>query len=293
MRIIHTKRIKIKDTMKKHLFKTIFLLCELLTLSSCLKDDPKHNPTIYYAYQQIPNINEFMPQRLLYAFGNENLHFGDEPPKIEGTFVADHIAITQVQTVPSSHWMQTATSIPTPQYFNFYDQHKGIAKMRFKYPKGSPGDYTYFLENSSTDTTYALVKNDLGRFTNDTIAPTYFKQGKHNIDDFNTVYIIGNAPYFTIFYYEIRNISSKAEPLNAIIISGKMDKEIKLVNDTVTHTIDTIVKPVIRDLKWGIETMKYYKESTSINQIINFGFLPTPGDLVVIKNDGVAHSGEF
>ena len=51
-------------------------------LTSCLKDDPKNNDTVYYGYQQIPNINEFMPQRLLQAFGDQYLYYGDEPPKI-------------------------------------------------------------------------------------------------------------------------------------------------------------------------------------------------------------------
>ena len=74
--------------MKKHLIKVLLILCGTLALSSCLKDDPENNPTVYYAYQYIPNINEFMPQRLLFALGNEHLHFGDEPPKIENVYLS-------------------------------------------------------------------------------------------------------------------------------------------------------------------------------------------------------------
>ena len=280
--------------MKKHLFRTILFLCGSLLLSSCLKDDPKNNATVYYAYQQIPNINEFMPQRLLYAFGNENLHFGDEPPKIEGLFVADDVWVSDVDTVPSSTWMQPAhNSIPNPQYFEFYEQHKGIAKMKFKSPKGEIGQYDYFLEQSSTKRTDSIMKVNTTRFVEDTVSPIYFKLGKHESRDFNTVYIMGEDPYFTVFYYEVRDIKSKGDPLNAVIFSGKMDKEIQVVTDTVNHTTDTVVKPVIKNLKWGMQTMMYCQESASISQIIRLGFLPTPGDIIMLRNNTDTHSAVF
>lgn len=280
--------------MKKHLYRSILFLSGTLLLASCLKNDPQNNPTVYYAYQQIPNINEFMPQRLLYAFGNENLHFGDEPPKIEGVYVADDVWVTAVDTVPSSTWMQPANnSIPNPQYFEFYEQHKGIAKMRFRSPKGQVGQYDYFLENSSTDRTDSIMSSNSSRFVEDTISPIYFKQGKLESRDFNTVYIMGEDPYFTVFYYEVRDIKSKGEPLNAVIFTGKMDKEIQVVNDTVNHTTDTIVKPVIKDLKWGMQTMMYCQESASISQIIRLGFLPTPGDHIILRNLSDTHIAEL
>lgn len=278
--------------MKKHLFRTLVFICGLALFSSCMKDDPKNNETVYYAYQQIPNINEFMPQTLLNAFSNY-LYYGDEPPKIEGSFVVDNIWITDAILSPGSPWMAPITSIPTPQYFEFYEQHKGIAKLNFKYPKGTPSDYTYFVERSDPDSTYAVVTADPEFFINDTIAPSYFKNGNYKKEDFNTVYIMGHDPYFTVYYYEIRDIKSKAQPLNAVIFSGRMDKEITVVNDTVNQVTDTVVKPVIKDLKWCIETMKYYKEGTSISQIISLGFLPSKGDAMILKNEGVVHTGEF
>lgn len=278
--------------MKKHLFRTLVFICGLALFSSCMKDDPKNNETVYYAYQQIPNINEFMPQTLLNAFSNY-LYYGDEPPKIEGSFVVDNIWIIDAILSPGSPWMAPITSIPTPQYFEFYEQHKGIAKLNFKYPKGTPSDYTYFVERSDPDSTYAVVTADPEFFINDTIAPSYFKNDNYKKEDFNTVYIMGNDPYFTVYYYEIRDIKSKAQPLNAVIFSGRMDKEITVVNDTVNQVTDTVVKPVIKDLKWCIETMKYYKEGTSISQIISLGFLPSKGDAMILKNEGVVHTGEF
>lgn len=278
--------------MKKHLYKTLILFCGLALLSSCMKDDPKNNETVYYGYQQIPNINEFMPQTLLLNFG-QYIHFGDEPPRIDGTFVADNISITDVILAPGSPWVNTPTSIPATQYFKIYDQHKGIAKLSFRYPKGNPGEYTYFVERSDPDTTYAIVNANPEFFINDTIAPIYFQEGKYEKDNFNTVYIIGDDPYFTIFYYEIRDIKSKAQPLNAVILSGRMDKETVVVIDTVTHMTDTVVKPVMKDVKWCIETMKYYKEGPSVSQIIANGYLPSKGDAIILKNDGDVHTGEY
>ena len=280
-------------TMKKRLILAILFLSGLLSLSSCLKNDPDENPTVYYAYQEIPNINEFMPLKLINAF-SDYLYYGDEPPKIEGVFIADAISITDVFRSPESMWMMTPTPMEGKQYFRIHDQHKGIAKIEFKYPKGNPGEYTFYVERSDPDSTYQVVTANPEFFINDsTIAPVYFKDGNYQKENFNTVYIMGKDPYFTAYYYEIRDIKSKADPLNAVIISGKVDKEISVVNDTVNHTTDTIELPIIRDLKWCIETMKYYKEGTSISQIINAGFLPSKGDAMLLKNDGVVHTGEF
>ena len=286
-RLIHSTK-----KMKKYVFRTLVFICGLTLLSSCMKDDPEHNSTIYYGYQQIPNINEFMPQSLLQAFSNY-LYYGDEPPRIEGCYVADNTFITDVILAPGSPWLNAPTPIPTPQYFEFFEQHKGIAKMRFKYPKGNPGEYTYFVERSDPDTTFAIVTATPEFFINDTIAPSYFQNGNYQEENFNHVYIMGNDPYFTAYYYEIRDIKSKAQPLNAVIFSGKIDKEMVVQTDTVNNTSDTTYMRVIRDLRWGIETMKYYHEGTSISQIISLGFLPSKGDAMMLKNEGVVHTGEF
>ena len=278
--------------MKKHIIRTVLLLSGLALLTSCLKDDPQ-NSTIYYGYQKIPNINEFMPQSLLQAMGQSHLYYGDEPPKLEGCFVADNILLTDIFLAPESHYHQAPTSIPAKQYFNFFEQHKGIAKLEFKYPKGNPGEYTYYLERSNPDSTYKYMMANPEHFVNDTIAPSYFDEGYYEKENFNSVYIMGDDPYFTAYYYEIRDISAHFQPLNAVIVSGKVDKETVVQIDTVTNTTDTIVRPVIRDLRWGIETMKYFREGTSLDQILYFGYLPSKGDVLLLRNDGVVHTGEF
>ena len=282
--------------MKKHLSKIVLLLAGMTLLSSCLKDDPKNNDTVYYGYQQIPNINEFMPQRLLQAFGDQYLYYGDEPPKIEGSYMADALNLYKKELAGASTYMIELGPLSYTAYFKITEQHKGIAQLEFKAPHGDPehAEYGgYFCEYSSCDTTFHYIKDDMDKFTNDTLAPSYFKNGYHTKEDFQTIYIMGTDPYFTAYFYEIRDISSKTQPLNAVIISGKIDEEITVVTDTVTHTTDTIVTPIIKDMRWGIETMKYYKEGPTLEQLLRFGYLPNHGDALVIRNTTDVHNGEF
>ena len=282
--------------MKKHLLHTVLFLAGMTIFTSCLKDDPKNNETVYYGYQQIPNINEFMPQRLLEAFGNEYLNYGDEPPKIEGSYEALALNLYKKVLGANSAYMIELGPLSYKAYFKITNQHKGIAQLEFKAPHGDPEhpEYGgYFCEYSSNDSTFHYIKNDISRFTNDTIAPSYFKNGHHSNQDFQTIYIMGTDPYFTAYFYEIRSISSRTQPLNAVIISGKMDKETTVVLDTVSHKADTIVNPVIKDLRWGIETMKYYKEGSTLAQLLRFGYLPNSGDALVIHSTQDVHQGEF
>lgn len=282
--------------MKKHLLRALLFTCGLLFLCSCLKDDPKNNSTVYYGFQKIPNINEFMPQRLLQVMDSLHcLHYGNEPPKMEGSYKASDLRLIVVKKGPYSHWMMAPTPQLGNQFVKLYEQHIGIAKMQFWNEKGIPNiPQTHFVETSSTDSTFYYVTANPEHFTNDSLAPYYFQNYDFNKEDFNTVYIMGDSPYFTIFYYEIRHIfTTNFQPLNAVIISGKMDSETVIVNDTVNHKTDTIVQPVIKDYVMGIETMKYYKEGTSLNMILQAGGLATPGDVMIIRNDGVAVHGEI
>lgn len=282
--------------MKKHLLRALLFTCGLLFLCSCLKDDPKNNSTVYYGFQKIPNINEFMPQRLLQVMDSLHcLHYGNEPPKMEGSYKASDLRLIVVKKGPYSHWMMAPTPQLGNQFVKLFEQHIGIAKMQFWNEKGTPNiPQTHFVETSSTDSTFYYVTANPEHFTNDSLAPYYFQNYDFNKEDFNTVYIMGDSPYFTIFYYEIRHIfTTNFQPLNAVIISGKMDSETVIVNDTVNHKTDTIVQPVIKDYVMGIETMKYYKEGTSLNMILQAGGLATPGDVMIIRNDGVAVHGEI
>ena len=281
-------------TMKKHLIRALALFFGLTMLSSCLKDNPKENATVFYGHQQIPNINEFMPQSLLEALGNQNLYFGDEPPKLEGCYIADSIVATRIIRIPGSHWIQTEGPIQGIKQLKFSEQHFGIAKLRYDFFNYSPQlNGIIQIEASDTDTTYLLMKDYVDQFVADSLSPSYFHNEFSN-DVFNTVYIMGRDPYFTIFYYEIR-LPSQFRPLYANIISGKVDKEAIIETDTVSGLTDTIVRPVIKDLKWGIETMKYFEGGHILDLILNQEHQtpPKPGDILILKNAKDIHIGEY
>lgn len=280
--------------MKKHLIRALVLFFGLTMLSSCLKDNPKENATVFYGHQQIPNINEFMPQSLLEALGNQNLYFGDEPPKLEGCYIADSIVATRIIRIPGSHWIQTEGPIQGIKQLKFSEQHFGIAKLRYDFFNYSPQlNGIIQIEASDTDTTYLLMKDYVDQFVADSLTPVYF-DNEFSTDVFNTVYIMGQDPYFTIFYYEIR-LPSQFRPLYANIISGKVDKESIIETDTVSGLTDTIVRPVIKDLKWGIETMKYFEGGHILDLILNQEHQtpPKPGDILILKNAKDIHIGEY
>lgn len=271
--------------MKKHLFRIVLFLVGITLFTSCLKDDPKNNATVYYGYQQIPNINEFMPQGLLKAmYDLDCLHYGDEPPRLVPKaedslphfYIADSIWTIDIVKAPNSHWWQTGADLPVllggTQYFEFYEQHKGIAKLHFKSPH-----LGVFVERSDSDTTYSIVTANPELFINDTIAPAYFKNGNYRKEDFNTVYIMGTAPYFTAYYYEIRDVSWKGQPLNAVIVSGEIDEE----------------QHVIKNLVWGMETMVHYNHTPIVESILQSGSQMCAGDLRILKNYKDTYLGEY
>ncbi len=285
--------------MKRHLISTMFILGGLALFTSCLKDDPANNGTVFYGHQQIPNINEFMPQELLEAIGNNRLYFGDEPPRIEGSYTTDNTNVTRVIRIPESNWMRPEGVIDGYRYFKFFEQHLGIAKLNYLYYnyQSAQGSLEISeIERSRNDSTFALINEYYDLFAADTLAPVYFEDEHVNKDVFNTVYIMGKDPYFTIYYYDIIH-THLFHPLKANIISGKIDKEYIVETDTVTGITDTIVKPVIKNFVWGIENMIYFKGGHILDMLLNptngHQTLPKPGDIVIIENPTDVHQGDY
>lgn len=304
--------------MMKPRYKIALYLCAgLLFLASCLKDDPESDPiTTIYGHQNTPNINFYMPQELLEAFGGENLHYGQSPafgmypPRLLDTVIADSNTMFRISvvTTPGSHWaMQNATfpSVIADQefYFEFINQYLGLSGMN--YYKPMPG---YYTEKSSTETTFEAISKDndklMKEFVNDTLAPfapRFFKDTTaYTSDVFRHVYIMGYDSVFTAYYYEILDMKEGYKPLNAVILSGEVieDKpaytetiitEIPVTADSVTY--DTVVnhyaatKAAIANVRWGIETMKYLNPSDALAQQLENGELPYPSDIIIMKCD--------
>ncbi|MBQ6101689.1 MAG: hypothetical protein IJK36_08900 [Bacteroidales bacterium] len=296
---------------------TLILCAGLLFLASCLKDDPESSPiTTIYGHQNTPNINFYMPQELLEAFGGENLHYGQSPafgmypPRLLDTVIADSNTMFRISvvTTPDSHWaMQNATfpSVIADQefYFEFINQYLGLSGMN--YYKPLPG---YYTEKSSTETTFEAISKDndklMKEFVNDTLAPfapRFFKDTTaYTSDVFRHVYIMGYDSVFTAYYYEILDMKEGYKPLNAVILSGEVIEdrpaytesiitEIPVTADSVTY--DTVVnhyaatKAAIANVRWGIETMKYLNPSDALAQQLENGELPYPGDIIIMKCD--------
>lgn len=281
--------------MKKLFLTTVLVLSSAMLLTSCLKNDPEHNKTIYYGYQQIPNINDFMPQRLLFAMGENNLHYGDEPPKLEGSYIADSIIKSEFILTPESHLIPSPGAVIGYRFFDIYEQHKGISKLHYIW-----GMMGITAQESLTDTTYAVMKTHLEQFVADTLSPIFFKtEDPSLLDVFKNVYIMGTDPYFTIYYYDITrnrhasNLNTDFEPLRAHIISGRIDKETIVETDTVNHRVDTVVKTVIKDFRWGVETMEYYNKTPMYYQLLESGNLNQKGDIVILTNPKTIHQGSY
>lgn len=253
-------------------------------MSSCKKDSDNETPIIpdepSPAYS-IPPIDEYIPQRLIHLFDSIGvLHRGNQPPTIVGNFMTESMSILIVDKVPESNLRLVPCSIPTPYYYEFKEQETDTLHVSFKTPKGAPSEFGYFLEKSDTDSTYLRIKDNTELFTSDPIAPPYFKSDKFKAEDFRRAYIMGSGDYFTVYFYDLRDISSRALPLNAILISGKM-------------ATDAEGNPVIEDFWYGIETMTYTNSDSNINQIIQLGFMPYPGDIIVFNSTNTLIHGSF
>ncbi len=264
---------------QKTIITTFILILSIGFLGSCKKEDNPSTPDTPVSTYQIPSIDEYMPERLLHLFDSLNvLHLGDEPPVICGNFMAESMYYYIVDKVHESNYSMGLGTIPTPYYYEFKEQENNTIHLTFKCPHGTPGEDFFFLEQSNTDSTYFIVKDSIALFTNDPIAPPYLKSSKLTPDDFRHAYIIGNGNYFTLYFYEIRDITSQSLPLNAVIISGKI-------------STDEEGKTIIEDFWRGTETMKYYNAGSITNLLIQAGSIPTPGDIVISKSPNALVEG--
>lgn len=258
--------------MKKHLFQIVLLLLGATLFSSCMKNEPESNQTIYYGYQHIPNINEYMPKSLLRVMDSMHcLHYGDEPPKIEGNYIVDSTYSIYVILAPGSNWSAVPTLHNGTRSFGFKEQHIGIAQLDYSYYDGED-----IIEKSYSDSTSIIMKDNIELILNDTLCPEYFHNSENDFDVFDHVYIIGHDSYFTIYYYDVRSylqmssyLFQSSKPLYANIISGKIETE----ED----------RTVIKDFRWGCQTVKYLNKEAIPSQIYDYHSFPKEGDGRIMK----------
>lgn len=278
--------------MKKTLTLTILALSIAACLTSCLKDD---KGTVLYSSQSIPDINTFMPARLLEMMGNENLHYGEEPPRMMGTFLADTLYIIDTSFI--NHTITThSVNMGAQSYkahFQLFEQKKGILKCNYTSPRAL---YNFKCDElSRVDSTYAKFDESSAPILNSAYKPRYFESGKLNLNDFDHAYLMGKDSLFTLYYYEalINDCDPSAPftipnyyPVVANIISGRLEKAQIVQTDPVSQTVATVTVPCITNFHWGKQVMGYFKEGSALQQLIAFGRQPTPGDTWVLDNHG-------
>ena len=263
-------------------FTTILLVLFVGLLSSCQKENNgNETPDTPVIAHQIPSIDEYMPERLLHLFDSLNvLHRGEEAPTINGSFMTESMNLLIVDKVPESNYICVPGMLPIPYYYEFKEQDNGAYRLTYKKPKGQPGELGFFIEQSDTDSTYFRIKDNTAHFTHDPIAPPYFKSSKFTVEDFKHAYIMGHGDYFTLYFYEIRDTQNGFLPILAVLISGKI-------------ATGEEGGPVIEDFWCGIETMKYYNGGAVLNQIIQGGFIPTPGDIIILQSPNTLVEGSY
>lgn len=199
--------------MAKKLHPILVILLSLTFLPSCQKDD--NSQPIDYALQIIPDINKIIPKELLRSFGEENLHFGDNPPILGEYFPYDHTGtcffcdslrltkfIHNTDIDPDSEYSQENLSwVPSPYYFIIRDQHKGIAEF-------------YSYERVCLDEHWGPVQHYLSEYAK----------------EYDYVFIMGEGDLFTIYLkqqrkYHAINVNAVPSSLvvgESILISGKV-----------------------------------------------------------------------
>lgn len=217
---------------KKALAFTAIAACSLFYTTSCQKyEEPtaeqlEDAELVDYALQVIPdihveladaidllNIMDTIPVETTVNGQNitsykSALHFGDNPPnlfKVEdnkniGFAGTPIVRLLYLPSDPNYEWtMTTGQPMPYTEYLRITDQHRGVAKLDYKrvYMDITYGDiHQYYIEYANVD----------------------------------QVFIMGEYPYFTIYFTQKRIKENSADPNNDsdygsneyVVISGEL-----------------------------------------------------------------------
>lgn len=217
---------------KKALAFTAIAACSLFYTTSCQKykeptaEQLEDAELVDYALQVIPdihveladaidllNIMDTIPVETIVNGQNitsykSALHFGDNPPnlfKVEdnkniGFAGTPIVRLLYLPSDPNYEWtMTTGQPMPYTEYLRITDQHRGVAKLDYKrvYMDITYGDiHQYYIEYANVD----------------------------------QVFIMGEYPYFTIYFTQKRIKENSADPNNDsdygsneyVVISGEL-----------------------------------------------------------------------
>ena len=106
-----------KKRQKKGLIAIMVLA--LMAFTSCLKEGD-HSSILLNDPQGIPLITEYLPADLLQMFGEQNVHFGDQPPVVDLEFVSNHEYVATSLEPPFAPPVGTITPI---KHYHKISQH--------------------------------------------------------------------------------------------------------------------------------------------------------------------------
>lgn len=230
-----------------------------------------------------PDIHDFMPSTLLNLFGEENIHQGNTPPDITGSWLADSLCITEIALSESSNYSNLFPGMPLGDtYFTFRDFGQNELKTAY-FIAHNIASYSY-TEYSNMDTTAFLLKEHENLMINNPLLPSCFQDNSFDFSLFDKAYIIGSDDQFTVYFYDVTLLQISEDlpfhpynfqPVSAKIISGKALRD---QNGNVTG---------IADFRVGQEVVGYVKDGNALQISIQQGLLPTPGDAWIKTNQGI------
>lgn len=139
----------------------VWMLVVGLSLSSCLKEGDK--TILVNDPQDIPFITDYLPEDLLNLFGEENVFFGDQPPKVDMEFESLHqyvatnlqppFAPQSGQLSPITHYHKINQQyLQIADYFSMTSEETYCKVISPVYLTGRGNDFTvYYHETPQTD----------------------------------------------------------------------------------------------------------------------------------------------
>lgn len=147
-----------KHAFMKHL---VWMALIVLALPSCLKEGEE--TILVNDPQDIPFITEYLPEDLLDLFGEENVHFGDQPPVVDMEFKSMHqyvatnlqppFAPQHGQLSPIMHYHKINQQyLQIADYVSMSSEETYCKVITPVYLTGSGDDFTmYYHEAPQTD----------------------------------------------------------------------------------------------------------------------------------------------
>ena len=263
----------------------ITLFAALLLLVSCKQEPMPDHPNGNDNTVCLPEINDYMPATLLNLFGEANIHRGNTPPDITGSWLADNLNFTEVYYADTSLAIHSVNSgnLAGATYFTFHDFDQSNLKTEFfLLSRITPSIYKIMY--SDMDSTCFMLQNHSDLMINNPLLPSFFQTNNFDFSFLNKAYIIGTDDQFTIYFYDIA-LNQASEnypfsdnnfyPVTAKIISGKALRD---QDGNITG---------IADFRTGEEVVGYVKDGNSLQILIQNGGLSTPGDAWIKTNQNI------